>query len=205
MLPASSGSKPSAGPAGRRTWSSLAAAPGPGWLNEEPGRHPPFAGLTDPGRYGPARQLRYGQKMKVKLRAYADAGTRACLLRRPTAEPATTAGLLGVGKGRAEYRAASSAIVPGPGWTGRVARMHVENPALGITLIRVQAGPTAWKSRRFEIRDARKFRLSVMDESGAATEQYSGRPTKTETEEDGDLTTRTGDGGDAQRNHPRRR
>ena len=85
------------------------------------------------------------------------------------AEPATSAGLLGVARD-ALRTGRLVAIVPGPGLTGLCASLHVENPALGITLIRVQPGHGLEAARRFATATPGQFREVILDESGAATE-----------------------------------
>ena len=70
------------------------------------------------------------------------------------AEPATSADLLGVAKD-ALRTGRLVAIVPGPGLTGLCASLHVENPALGITLIRAQPGHGCQAARRFATAHAR--------------------------------------------------
>ena len=61
-------------------------------------------------------------------------------------------------------------IVPGPGLTGLCASLHVENPALGITLIQAPPGHGCQAARRFATATPGRFREVVLDESGAATE-----------------------------------
>ena len=60
--------------------------------------------------------------------------------------------------------------MPGPGLTGLCASLHVENPALGITLIQAMPGHGCQAARRFATATPGRFREVILDESGAATE-----------------------------------
>ncbi len=129
---------------------------------------PPSPGLTDSWQVRASAATPYGENERHVFVDDAAADTVLALLGDP-AEPATSAGLLGVARD-ALRTGRLVAIVPGPGLTGLCASLHVENPALGITLIRVQPGHGLEAARRFATATPGQFREVILDESGAATE-----------------------------------
>ena len=129
---------------------------------------PPSPGLKDSWQVRASAATPYGENERHVFADDAAADTVLALLGDP-AEPATSAGLLGVARD-ALRTGRLVAIVPGSGLTGLCASLHVENPALGITLIRVQPGHGLEAARRFATATPGQFREVILDESGAATE-----------------------------------
>jgi acyl transferase domain-containing protein len=147
---------------------------------------PPSPGITDSWHIRASAATAYGKNDRQVFAHDAAADTVLALLGDP-AEPGTSADLLGAARD-ALRTGRLVAIAPGPGLTGLCASLHVENPALGITLIRALPGHGLHAARRFAAATPGLFREVILDEPGAATE--SGAATEpvmvaTEPAEDG--------------------
>ena len=129
---------------------------------------PATPGATDSWQVRASPAAPYGNDERHAFGHDAAADTVLALLGDP-AEPATSAGLLGAARD-ALRTGRLVAIVPGPGLTGLCASLHVENPALGITLIQAPPGHGCQAARRFATATPGRFREVIIDESGAATE-----------------------------------